>query len=118
MEHRFHHGLQIHPDDRLGDPVGHGRHPEGSHPGAAMLRDLHRFHRRREIAPRRHPIPDLEQVRAAIPLKVLDRLLVDTRRTLVGLDPHKRFPDHHLVDLKRLVLQFRSAHPAPPGHAG
>ena len=104
VEHRFHARLQIHPHHRLGNPVGHGRHPEDSHPGTtAVLGDLHRFHRRREVAARREPIPDLEQVALGIPLEFLDRLLIDTRRTLVGLHPLKRFPDHQLVDLERLV---------------
>ena len=49
MEHRLHPRLQIHPADRLGDPVRHRRHPQ--HPALpSRLRYLHRPHRRREIA--------------------------------------------------------------------
>ena len=34
MEDRLDLRLQIHPDHRLRNPVGHGRHPEDPHPGA------------------------------------------------------------------------------------
>ena len=44
----------------------------------------------------------------------LDRLLIDPRRSLVRLDPLKRFPDNPLRDVERLVLQLWFAHPAPP----
>jgi hypothetical protein len=118
MEHRFHGRFQIHPDDRLRDPIGHGRHPQNANPRASGLRDLHRFHRRREVATRRQPIPDPIQVLVAILLELGDRLLVDARRALVGLDPLKCFPHHPLGDVERLVLQLRFTHPAPPGHTG
>lgn len=55
---RLHPGLQVSAYDGLGDPVRDRRHPE--HPRAAVpLRYLHRTHRRREVAPRREPIPEL-----------------------------------------------------------
>src|SRR5665809_50682 len=44
--------------------------------------------------------------------QLLDRLLVNAGRALVGLDPPIGLPDGPLGDLKRLRL--RLAHPAPP----
>src|SRR3954449_2099432 len=51
------------PSHCLGDPVGHGGHPEnpGTSP-ATRLGYLHRHHRRWKVGPRRHPVPDLVEV--------------------------------------------------------
>jgi hypothetical protein len=111
VEHRLHFGLQVQPDDRLGDPVrdgGNAEHPHASIP----LGYLHRAHRRREVAPRRQPVPELEQVPFQVPLELLDRLLVNAGRALVGLDPPIGLPNRPFGDIKRLRL--RLAHPAPP----
>jgi hypothetical protein len=111
VEHRLHAGFQVPAHDRLGDPVRDSRHPE--HPRAAVpLRYLHRTHRRREIRPRRQPIPELVQVPVKVPFELPDRLLVNAGAALVGLDPPIGLPNGPLGDLKR--LQLRLAHPAPP----
>ena len=86
MEQRFHLRLQIRPHDRLSDPVRHGGHPEHADTLACCLRYLHRTHRRREVRPRGHPIPELVEVPFQVPLELCDRLPVDTRSPLVGLD--------------------------------
>ena len=111
MEHRLHLGLQIRAHDHLGDPVCDGRHPEHSR-AAVPLRDRHRTYRRREIAPRRQPVPELEQVPRKVLLELLDRLLIHAGRTLVRLDPPIGLPHGPLGDLKRLRL--RLAHPTHP----
>src|SRR6266536_3731479 len=118
VEHGFHLRLQIQPCHRLGNPVSHGRHAEQTNPRASCLRDLHRLHRRREIGARRHPVPDLVQVPVPVRLELGNRLLIDPRRALVGLDPLERFPDLPFGDLKRLVLLLRPVQPTPPGIAG
>jgi hypothetical protein len=118
VEDRFDLRFQIHPDHRLGDPVGHGRHSEQTNPFASCLGDLHRLHRRREVGARGQPVPDLVQIPVPVGLELRDRLLVDPRRPLVRLDPPKRFPDNPLGDVERLVLLLRFAHLAPPGHTG
>src|SRR5215207_11285618 len=111
MEHRLHVGLQIAAHDGLGDPVRDGRHPQ--HARAAIpLRYLHRAHRRRHLAPRREPIPELAEVPVKVLLDLLDRPLVNAGRAPVGLDPPVGIPDRPLGYLKRLRL--RLAHPAPP----
>ena len=111
MEHRLHRRLQIRAHDRLGDPVRDGRHPEHSR-AAVPLRYLHRTHRRREVTPRREPIPELVQVPVKVLFELLDRLLVNAGAALVRLDPPIGLPNGPLGDLKRLWL--RLAHPAPP----
>lgn len=86
VEHGLHERLQVQPGDRLGNPIGDSRHTERPDPLPACLRELHRPHGRRHVAPRGHPIPELEQVPLQVCLKLRDRFLVDTRGTLVG--PH------------------------------
>jgi hypothetical protein len=114
VEHRLHRRLQIRAHDHLGDPICDGRHPEHSR-GAVLLRYLHRAHRRREIASRREPIPELEQVPRKVPLEVLDRLLVNAGSALVRLDPPIGLPNGQLGDLKRLRLRLaHQAHPTSP----
>ena len=56
----------------------------------------------------------LYRFRSQVSLELLDRLPVDARRALVGLDPLIRLPDHLLGDLKRLVLLLRLVHPTLP----
>ena len=113
VEHGLHLGLQVQVRDRLSDPVRDSGHAEHSR-SARLLRYLHRPHRRREITPRGHPIPDLVEVRLQVRLKRQDRLLVNTRSTPVGLDPSPCLPDQPLGNHKRLAVRFRLAHPAPP----
>jgi hypothetical protein len=86
------------------------RHPERSR-AAVPLRYLHRAHRRREITPRREPIPELVQVPVKVLLELRHRLAVNADATLVRLDPPIGLPNRPLGDLKRLWL--RLAHPAP-----
>src|SRR6201987_4695440 len=62
MKDRFDLFLQPHSDHCLSDPVAHGGHTEDSRAAAMRFRYLHRAHRRREIGPRGHPIPDLKKV--------------------------------------------------------
>ena len=88
VEHRLHHRLQIQPGYRLGDPVRHRRYSE--HHGPLCL------------LPWRSPPPSpaagstqpddirfqiLYKFRSQVFLELADRLLVDPRRALVGLDP-------------------------------
>ena len=116
MEHRLHLGLQVQVRDRLSDPIRDSGHAEHSR-SARLLRYLDRPHRRRDVTPRGHPIPDLVEVRLQVRLERQDRLLVNTRSTPVGLDPSPCLPDQPLGNRKRLAVRFRLAHPAPPTSA-
>ena len=80
------------------------------------LGDFHRAHRRREVGPRGHPIPDLEEVVPQIRLELLDPLPVHSRRALVRLDLLPCLPDRPLRDLERLARCFQRVHPTPPGN--
>jgi DNA invertase Pin-like site-specific DNA recombinase len=115
VEHRFHLRFQDHGRRRLRDSVRDCRHPENPDlvcsPG---LGDLHHPHRRREVAARRHPIPQFVEVALQVSLELLDRLAVNTGRSPIRLDPEIRLPDHVLRNLERLW----PAHPAPPGNSG
>jgi hypothetical protein len=114
VEDLLHLRLQTHGHHRLRDPVRDRRHPEDPDPAPSRLGNLHYPHRRREVATRREPVPQLVEVSLQVHLELLDRLAVDPSRTLVGLDPAIGLKDHVLRNLERL----RSAHLAPPGSAG
>ena len=62
MELRFHRLLQSGGHDGLRNSVRDGRHPQNSDAVAIRFRDVDRQHRRREIAARGHPVPDLVEV--------------------------------------------------------
>jgi hypothetical protein len=90
-----HHGLR--------DPIGHGGHPEHPGPLPWTFRDLHRTHRRREVAARGQSIPDLVKVALQVLLEIPERHLVHAGRTPVRLDLLIRLPDSPLRDHERLV---------------
>src|SRR5258706_5667632 len=71
MEDRFDLRLQPAGHHGLRDSVRDGGHAEDPR-AAVCLRYFHRPHRWREVAPRRHPIPDLVKVVLQILLEVLD----------------------------------------------
>src|SRR6516164_7370119 len=71
------------------------------------LRDLDETHRRREVTPRGHPIPDLVEVILQVGLERLDGLTVHPGGALVGLDPLVCLPDHLLGNRVRLGLSHR-----------
>ena len=71
VEHRFRHRPDPGRRHGLRHPVPDRGHPQ--HAGALAMRllDLHRPHGRREIRPRRHPVPDLVQIVLQIGLERL-----------------------------------------------
>ena len=101
VEDRFHDLVQLACDHGLGDPVRDGGHAKRADT-AALLVDLHQLDRRGKIAPRRHAVPQLVQVAFEVLLKLCQRLLVDARRTLVGLHLAIRSPNGLLGNHKRL----------------
>jgi hypothetical protein len=103
MEDRLDVRFQIHPDHRLCDPISHGRHAEHAHALAARLGDLHRFHRRREVAARRQSIPDPIQVVLQILVELLESHSIHPRRTLIGFHLPIGLPYLPLRNIKRLT---------------
>src|SRR5258708_24430937 len=93
----------------LRDPVADRGHPQ--HPGPAIgPGDLHRPHRRREVTPRRHPVPDLVEVVLKPLLEGRDGLPAPPRPPLVlpPLPPGR--PDLVPGHRERLPVQ------RPPGY--
>ena len=101
MEQRLHLWLQIGPHDRLGNSVRHRRHAECSRT-SCFLRYLDRSNRWREVRPRGHAIPNPIEVPFQVLLELGDRLPVDTRSSLVGLDLLVGLEDDPFGDVKRL----------------
>src|ERR1700682_4149856 len=61
LEYRIEYRLDHKLDHSLGDSIRHGGYAELS--GSAFrLRDFYLLNRRREVRPRRHPIPQLVQI--------------------------------------------------------
>jgi hypothetical protein len=106
MEDRLRPGPQRPRRNRLGDPIGHGRHPERPRAPTVCLGYLHRQHRRRKVGPRRHPIPDLVQVAPKIGLEVGDGLPIHPSGTLVVLDLFVRLPHQLFRNHERLVRRI------------
>jgi glutathione-independent formaldehyde dehydrogenase len=71
--------------------------------GVMRFRYFHRPHRRREVAPRRHPIPDLVKIALQVLLEVRDRASVHARCTLIALDLLPRLPYFPLRNVERLA---------------
>ena len=114
MEARLHRLLQPPRHHGLGDPVRDRGHPKHPGPAAMRLGYLHRQHRRRQVAARRHPVPDLVQVAPEILLEVLQRAPVHTRCALVGLHLPIGLPHLPLGDHNRLSWWPQRVHQAPP----
>jgi hypothetical protein len=115
MENGLRPGLQLQSYYRLSDPVRHSGNPQHSGTPTMRLRYFHRPHRRREVGPRGHTIPDAIEVIPQITLEILDGLPIHPGSTLVRLDPLIRLPYELLRYLERLHIRTRLAHSSPPG---
>ena len=103
MESRLGPRFQPPGDHRLGDPIGHGGHPQNSGALAMRFRYFHRAYRRREKASRGHPVPDLIEIALQILLEVLDGASVHARCPFIRLDSLPCLPYFPLRDIKRLA---------------
>src|SRR5215472_6441916 len=103
MEHRLQIRPQVASGALLGDTVGDRRAAQRAR-ATVGLRNLDPPHRRRKIAPRRQPVPELVEVVRKINLEVCNRLCVYPSRSLVGLHTFEGFPDFPLGDVERLCL--------------
>ncbi len=102
---------------RLDEKLDHGLRDTITNRGHSQLarasRCLGNFYlldRRREVRPRRHPIPQLVEILRQIPLEIGDGFIVDAGSTAVGPDllvgvPYRAF---------RYVIRFRRAHATHP----
>ena len=73
-----------------------------------ILRYLNGSHRPREIAPRRHPIPQLVEVVHLVGREIVDAHSVHARRSTVRSDLLPRLEHETLSNFKRLQLLLRS----------
>ena len=72
-----------------------------------FLRYLDESNGRRKVQARRHPIPDLVQIRFQVLLECCQRLPIHTRSTAVRFDPLVRSPNELLRNIVRLCLRHR-----------
>ena len=114
MEDRLQDRLQISPDHLLGAAIGDRWNPKRSFANTPGLRDHHPSHRRRKVAPRGQPVPQLVEVVREINLEVRDRLPIYSSRSLVGPHLLEGFPDFSLRYIERLCLSSKLL-PLPVG---
>src|SRR5215510_11458201 len=95
--------LQVASGDLLRDTVCDLRNAQRAR-STVCLWNIDPPHRRRKIAPRRQPVPELVKVVRKINLEVCNRLCVYPSRSLVGLHTFEGFPDFPLGDVERLYL--------------
>jgi hypothetical protein len=115
VELRFHFSFQPGRDHGLRDSVRHGGNAEDPDSRAMRFRYFHRHYRRREVAARGHPVPDLIKIILQVRFKVLDRLPVRSRRPAVGFHLQPGIPYLLFRYLKRLACRYLLAHSIPPG---
>jgi len=65
-----------------------------------LLGDGDSSYRRRKVASRTHPIPDLVEIPRQVGLKLLDRLLIHTGRSAIGFHRLLGFEHHPLIVFK------------------
>src|SRR6202007_2550849 len=106
MERRLQTRLQVATGNFLSDTVSDSWNAQRART-AIHLRNIHASHRRRKVAPRRQPVPELIEVVCKISLKVRNRLSVYSSRSLVGLHLLEGFPDFPFGDVERLYLVHR-----------
>ena len=75
---------------------------------STLLRNGDGAHRRRKVASRAHPVPDLVEIALQVGFELLDRLPIHTGRTRIGFDRFVRFVHSPLIDIERLVCRIAS----------
>src|SRR6201998_62696 len=113
MQHPFTPRPQVPPGDLLSDAIGDRRDAQRAR-ATVRFRNIDPPHRRRKVASRRQPVPQLVEVVRKISLEGCDRLSVYSSRPLVGLHTFEGFPDFPLGDVERRCL----AHGLPPSPVG
>ena len=108
VEDRLQFLLQQHRRRSLRHPVARVGHAEQTHAFPMIFRYLHAPHRTREIAPRAHPVPQLEEIVLQLLGEQADANRVHARRPVIGPDLLPRLHDETLIDLKRLHLRLGS----------
>lgn len=96
-------------DDGLRNTVRDRGHSQLAR-ASRCLGNLNLLDRRREVRPRRHPVPQLVQILRQILLEVGDGLIIDAGSTAVGLDLLVCLPYRAL----RYAVRFRRGHAAHP----
>ena len=109
MEFRLHPRFQVAFDDHLRDAIG-DRWDAQRPRFAIALWNIDPPYRRRKVAARRQPIPELVEIVRKISLEVRNRLAVDASRSLVGSNPLVSFPHFPLRD----SIWLCSIHEGPP----
>ena len=114
VEDRLQFLLQQHRRRSLRHPVARIGHAEQTHAFPMIFRYLHAPHRTREIAPRAHPVPQLEEIVPQPFLEQADADRVHARRPVVGPDLLPRLHDEALTRSQTTSPSARAWPPAPP----
>jgi hypothetical protein len=104
MEPRFHKRPHNHFRHHLRNAIRHRRYPQRTHL-PIPLGYLYQSHRRREITPRRHPVPDLVQVSLEAFLEHRQRFSIHPGRATVG--SHQPPRRHDKLFGKTIRLRLR-----------
>jgi hypothetical protein len=110
--------FQQHRRRGLGNAIRRIRHAERPDPQTMIFWYLHRAHRSREIASRRHPVPQPVEVVPLPPAEFGDTHGIHARRAPIGPDLLPRPVDQALIDLKRLHLRLGSSRRLLPERVG
>jgi hypothetical protein len=82
QEDRLHSRFKDHFNNHLRHTIRYGRYAQNAFP-AILLRNGHRFYRRREVSSRRHSVPNTIQIPLQLQFKVVDRFFIHACRTRV-----------------------------------
>ena len=104
MEYGFHQRIQDHLGHHLRNAIRYRRYPQGAHL-PIPFGNLYQSHRRRKIAPRRHPIPDLIKVALEIPLEHRQSFPIHPGGATVGLHQLPCSQDKFLGNTIRLCFR-------------
>src|SRR5262245_10910020 len=96
--------------NHLSDAIGYSGHTQNPFT-SRLLGYGDGTHRRRKVASRAHPIPELVEIALQVGFELLNGHLIHTGRTLIGFDRFVSLVHLLLGDIERLVCRTHRHHP-------